>query len=237
VITLTAAVGSIAWSLLTLIGLPTGHNWTRKAMRARVLSTREFKRYETAMNHILQLSQGTVYAPHHVFAVKSAEERAWTVGTTMYLTSQALKGSHLVPLVAREVYMINSVNGSLILGLRRLILPHIYYLSFLTYHLAPGNFTFSIANAAAGKPTGLIVRITSLLIAMAGGGVGLFFTSPLWIKYWHKEMYKADAFVKSIGLKHPFIDYLEKYEHLDIAVPYFFDPLPDAELRIDALLA
>jgi hypothetical protein len=218
---LIAAIGPPLYSLATLTGMHGGYKLTKKAMRARELSGREFKRYEQCVNHLLGLSGGTLHAPTHIFAIKSYEERGFTVGTTMFVTSAALKGKHLLVIIAKEMYMVNSANGSLILALRRFLIPLMYLFGALTFRFAPG---------------GIWAKVGGVLLALAGGGFGVLLSSPLWLKYVREEMYTSDAFVKSLGIGHPLADFLETHEHLDFAVPYFFDPLPDSELRIDRLL-
>jgi hypothetical protein len=239
-IALAVSWGPVIWSYLNLIGLRGGYRATAWSLGARVMSERETQVYMQALTLIRTSAQRNFIAPTHVFVLDGLEERAFTIGTTLYIGRMPLHpakgGRHLTALLAHELGLINSIDGKLVLALRRLVIPPLYLLSYAMRQIAPGNFSLSFSQGAGGYVFGVTAWVLTIMLALAGGGIGELVLYPLWVSYWRDSVYRADRWVAECGLAQPLIDYLENHEVFDIAVPYFFTPQPYVELRIDRLM-
>jgi hypothetical protein len=232
--------GPVIWSYLNLIGLRGGYRATAWSLGARTMSEREKEVYLRALAHIRSTAHRNFIAPTHVFVLDGLEERAFTIGTTLYIGRMPLHpakgGRHLTALLAHELGVINSIDGKLVLALRRLVIPPFYLLSYAMRQIAPGNFSLSFSQGAGGYVFGVTAWVLTIMLALAGGGIGELILYPLWVSYWRESVYRADLWAAECGLAQPLIDYLENHEVFDIAVPYFFTPQPYVELRIDRLM-
>ncbi|MDP9379002.1 MAG: M48 family metalloprotease [Chloroflexota bacterium] len=83
---------------------------------------------------------------------------------------------------------------------------------------------------------GCLAMIGSGLLALAGGGLGLWLLNPLWTWYWREREYEADRFAARCGQGPALVEYLEQHQVFDVATPYFMGTHPYTELRIDRLL-
>jgi hypothetical protein len=229
---LACAFGPVIWSFLSLIGMKGGHRLTRFTMGARRMSRREKIAYGAALTHIDGIA--SIQAPSHVFVTRWPDLRMMVIGTTLYIAKPLLHGEgtkHLAAVLAHNLGYVNSSDGRLVLALRRLVVPPLYLLSWAIGETAPGTMLMR-------KITGSTIPAWILwgALALAGGGWGCFILSPFWAKYWSDGQYVHDAFAALHGQRHQLIAYLEKQASYDVAVPYFFPPYADTELRIDALM-
>jgi len=241
VVVISVSWGPLIWSWLNLIGLRGGAFYTPWAMGARKPSEREREAYSQALTLIQANTQQALLAPTSWFVLDKLELEAFTIGTTVYLTRQLLKphhGSDLIALLSHELGHTNSIDGRLVLALRRLVIPPMYLLSYAVGQAAPGMVSLACATASAGNYAAAITTwVLNALLAAGGGGLGIQLLFPLWIGYFRQREYEADDFAAHIGFAHPLIDHLEKNEHFDFAVPYLMSPQPYIELRIDRLLS
>ncbi len=220
-----------------MLGFRGGHRETAWEMGGRRLSkTREAARYGPSLAHIQGLARRSLKHPAAVFAIDSPLPRAWSVGSTLFMTSGLLKSNHLMSVVCRNLYYFESGDARFVLALRRLVMPPMYLLSRFKHHLAPGNLAFSLLSAAEERYAPVIIYITTFLGALAGGGMGIIVTSPLIVRYLLKAQGKANIFATEIGLGNPLSDYYETNQYFDFAVPYIYSPLSSTELQIDDII-
>jgi hypothetical protein len=237
VLSLIAGFGPLVASLLSMLGLRGGNRETAWEMGGRRLSkTREAARYGPALAHIQSLAKRALKAPAAVFAIDSPLYRAWSVGSTLFMTSGLLKSQHLMSLVARNLYYLESGDARFCLALRRFVIPPAYLLSRFSGHLAPGNLAFSVLAATEGRYTPLLMYMGAFLGALAGGGMGIVITSPLVVRYLRCAQGRANIFATEIGLGNPLADYYEINSYFDFAVPYIYRPLSSTELQIDDII-
>jgi hypothetical protein len=234
---LIAGWGPNLWSLATMLGLRGGAKETRWELDARVMSkTREEVRHCQALSHIQTLAKITLKAPVAVFAIDSLLPRAFTIGSTLFLTKGLLKSNDLMALTCRELYYLQSGDARLVLALRRLVIPPFYALSRFAGHLAPGNLAFSVIEAANERYIALVVYLSTFFGALAGGGFGILVMNPFIVRYFLGAMTRANIFATQIGLGNPLADYYDTYEYFDFAIPYIYRPKVSGELLRDDII-
>lgn len=225
-------------SILTLFFLPGGFLLTRLGIGARRASRREHEAIRGAITQIVENGPDWMKAPTRWFIVDQNELNAWAIGTTLYITRALVKSPYLAGVLAHVLGHINSSDGRLVLALRRFVFTPVNLLSQATNQIAPGNVsvTFTVDEPQDYAILGGL-WIFYMLLALAGGGLGLHLLNPFWIWYWRSREYEADFFAFQCGMSAPLVEYLEQHEYFDIATPYFMSPHPYIELRIDNLLA
>jgi len=132
--------------------------------------------------------------------------------------------------------MARFLDGQLVLALRRLVLPPIYFLSRSLGTVAPGTLVYSVGsgNVSGCLASGLVLFL-SFFLSLAGGGFGLWLLNPLWVAYWRQREFVADDYAKQLELSGPLRAFLEQHKVQDVAAPYFLSEAPSSELRIDRL--
>ncbi len=232
-----AAWGPVALSLATILFLPGGFLFTRFALGAREPSARERQAVQAALSQILEAAPPGTLAPTRYFVLDKVDLSAYVVGTTLYVTRELIKSPYLTPVIAHEYGHINSLDGRLTLAVRRLVLPPVYALYQSSGQAAPGTL---VVKQVSADPVVLMAQglagLFSLVLSLAGGGLGLTALNPLWVWYWRGREYEADAFAARCGQGPALVEYLERNEFFDVAAPYFLSEHPYTELRIDRLL-
>ena len=237
IIAALTALGPMLWSLLTLRLLPGGFTFTRFALGARQPSRREREAVVAALTQIASNAPKGTIGPTKWFVLDQPLLNAYVVGTTLYLTRELIKSPYLAPLIAHELGHINSTDGRLTLALRRLVIPPLYLLSNSIGQVAPGAVMVSaLTRNQTGCLIGGVIWFCSFLLAVAGGGFGLWLLNPLWVWYWRQREYAADEFAAKCGVAPGLVEYLERHQFFDVATPYFMAEHPYTELRIDRLL-
>jgi hypothetical protein len=237
ILALIGGFGPLVWSLLCMLGLKGGHRETAWEMNARKLSkTREAVYYGHKLAHILSLAKRNLDGPAAVFAIDSPLPRAWTVGSTLFMTSSLLKGEHLMGLISRNLYYLQSGDARFCLAMRRFVMPPAYIFSRFKHHLAPGNLAFSLLSVAEERYAALAVYITTFVGALAGGGIGIVFMNYFIVRYLRKAQTRANIWATDIGLGSPLVTYYDHHAYFDFAVPYIYRPFSSTELQIDDIL-
>lgn len=234
------AWGPLAFAVLTLLFLPGGFLLTRFTLGARKPSVREKALIYTVLDEAIQ-GNPNVRAPSAFYVIDNFEPNAYTIGTTLYLHSGLLSeqtaNTHRLGVIAHHLAHRNSLDGRLTLALRRLVIYPVYFLSRSIGTVAPGSFVYSIGRGdAKGCLAGTLVLLVSFFLALAGGGLGTLLLNPLWAAYWRKREFAADQFAQQLKLGGPLLEYLKQHVFQDTATPFFLNPTPSNELRIDRLL-
>lgn len=234
------AWGPLVFALLTLLFLPGGFLLTRFTLGARKPSIREKELIYATLDEAIQ-ADPTVRAPSAFYIIDNFDPNAYTIGTTLYLHSGLLSeqtsGIHRLGVIAHHLGHRNSLDGRLTLALRRLVIYPVYFLSRSLGTVAPGSFVYSIGRGdAKGCLAGTLVLFVSLFLALAGGGLGTLLLNPVWAAYWRKREFVADQFAQHLQLGGPLLEYLKQHTLQDTATPFFLNPTPSNELRIDRLL-
>ncbi|GIW59186.1 MAG: hypothetical protein KatS3mg087_0252 [Patescibacteria group bacterium] len=128
------------------------------------------------------------------------------------------------------------------LALRRLVLLPVYLFSRAVGQSAPGVYrvTGAVSDSGVGLLAAGAVWLCSLLMAIAGGGLGLWIFKLGWVWYWQQREYAADAYATKLGQGGNLERFLDErlggtLTSFDIAAPYLLIEPPSTELRIDRL--
>jgi Zn-dependent protease with chaperone function len=215
-----------------------GYYLTRFAMGAREPSKREREAVLAALETVsAQTPPGTI-APTKWYVIDNVTLTAFVVGSTLYLTRELIQSRYLAPVIAHELGHINSFDGRLTLALRRLVLAPVHLLAQALGQPAPGNVVIAVPYGDMTAYTQATwVWLLSFFMSVAGGGLGLLLLNPLWVWYWRGREYFADYFAAQVNQVPALIEYLERNQFFDVAVPYFMATHPYTELRIDKLMA
>ena len=234
------AAAPMIWSLMSYIGLGGGFSLTRLALGARQPSNRETQTILERLRMIRASLASEALSFSHIFILDSPLVTTYTVGTTLYISSGAVRNEeYLEVLLAHELGHVNNGDGGLVLALRRLVFP-LFYLFF-------GNIS-QYSTARAAPPSNDASRLPSdvyyaminsllfALMAFLGGGLGVYLLSLWWANYFRERDYLADQFVVECGLRDTLLEYLEQNRFYDTSVPFLMGWQPANELRIDRLL-
>ena len=251
---------NIVASLVVFLGLGSGSLQTRFALGARKLSQREAETITAALERIQQGAGTRVASFSKLYVIDSLLEYAYLVGTTLYVSSAAIRGNNLTVLLAHEFGHIQNSDGSAILALRRFVYPpfSIFIKDVQNYstnrpptkyeprYTGPVDMATQAVNAATQEAIAqefepmkmyylMIAKIINFFMALVGGGIGVWITSWGWASYFRQRDYYADDFVVKIGLKGDLLAYLEQNLFYSTSVPYMLGWQPAHELRIDRI--
>ncbi|MDP9312048.1 MAG: M48 family metalloprotease [Chloroflexota bacterium] len=233
------AWGPLVLAVMTLLFLPGGFLLTRLATGARPPSRRELALVREVLAAIAA-KHPQVRAPNAFYVIDNLEPTAYMIGTTLYLHSGLLSettaSAHLLGVIAHQLGHRNSLDGRLTLALRRLVLPPVYWISRTLGTIAPGTIVTTISRGSSGCVFGGVMLVGAVLLALAGGGLGVLLLTPVWATYWRQREFAADQFARQLECDGPLIEYLRRYTLHDVASPYFLSSAPANELRIDRLL-
>ena len=220
------AIYPVLFSLATLLFLPSGGGLLmRQEMNARKPSDRERNAISQALD-VLTVDRPGVERPKRFYVVNALDQNAYVVGTTLYVAKGLFDTPWFIPMIAHELGHLNSLDGRLILAVRRMVFPGLF--RFGGYILRTQREDFF---------TWLYGLLFGLLMMVLSGGMGLALLSSGWRWYWRSREYAADDYAASLGQAMPMADYLGRYLYLDIVLPYVGSYHPPAEYRIDRLLS
>ncbi len=245
-----------AWSLLTLLGVPSDY-LTSLEMGARRPSQRERDMVEPELT-ALYAQRDTIKKPHTWRVIDIPEMNAWVLGTTLYVSRELIRSPHLRAILAHELGHINALEARLMLALRRLAFPGgLIIVRLMTYGLTfiqpgsqeettelPGGSLDAYNARLAAKPlqsTGCLHTILSWLllgVVVFSGGFSLWFLSIPLMAYWRQREYEADRFAALLGEATGLAAALDYIRILDLPTPWLFVSRrahPYSELRIDKL--
>jgi Zn-dependent protease with chaperone function len=225
------ALAPLGWSVLVLMGLPSGSMLTRQELGARPASQRERDVVDPILSDLVQRRAGTM-APYRWFVIDSPEVNAYVVGKTLYVLRGLIQSPHLQAILAHELGHLTSMDGRMSSAMRRMSVPG----------------AMVVARWFAGDPEspegpGCIFGGLSLFLAvLAGGFSSVVLAIPLG-NYWRLREYEADRYAALLGEAGPLAEALEHFQILDQPTPWMFVKSsvarshPYTELRIDKLLA
>lgn len=226
-----ASVGPLAYSLLVLCGLPSGHMLVRYALGARVADAREQQRVAAALHGLLATN---VKPPRHVFIVDAPNEiNACVSGTTLYVYTGLLRTRFLRAVLAHELGHLNSLDGRLTLAMRALVVPGGFFIArFLIFAL---SLVFRVLAellrllcTIVGMSGALVLRIFGFvagtvpfyIVIFAMGGIGPRLLDFAWERYFIRREYHADAFAVRLGQGKDNIEALSIFTLDDVEIPW-----------------
>jgi hypothetical protein len=227
--------GPIFFSVLAYLGYGSGRSLTRYMVGARDPSTRERQQINQVLRQVVGHASGHLKGFEGIFVVDSVMEIAYLIGTTLYISSQAIRGQHLLPLLAHELGHNQRDDGGVILALRRLVNPIMFFLGGNVRDFSTGK-ALKKELTPVNKFFGVVNHLASLLFSLIGGGFGVWLTSFRWASYFRQRDYLADNFAARHGVKDSLLAYLEENKFFDISVPHMMGWRPVNEQRIDMLL-
>lgn len=212
---------------------------TRFVLGARQMSTREKDAIYAALSEIVERAKRPVKGFSAIYILDTPFDQVNLIGTTLYISSGAVQSESLRVILAHEIGHLDNDDGRIVLALRRMV--------FVPFQLFLAGIKKYSTNAANPKPElkefeamavffFLMNKLLFFLCALWGGGLGVWFTSWHWAKFFRETDYRADTFVASLGYKDQLIEYLEEGKFYDTAVPYMAGWHPANELRIDRLM-
>ncbi len=232
------AYSNILTSLMAYIGFGGGSLMTRFVMGAREASTREQEKLNELFTQMVSQSEIEIRSFSKLYILDSLLESVNLIGTTLYVSSGAIRGNHLPALIAHEYGHLNYGDGSNILALRRLVFPLFSLFISGIRDFSTGRPIYR-PEIKAFDPVQLSSAIKNKLMffrfALIGGGISVWALSWFWAKYFRENDYLADAFAVKLGYKDELLAYLEQDRFYDTAVPYMLAWYPANELRIDAI--
>lgn len=227
-------------SLLTFV-LPGGFFLRRFALGGRPLSQREREAVELARQNLSSHNQGVRW-PTHIYVLDKQGFESYVIGTTLYLSSALIQSPYLSAQIAHSLGHINSIDGQLVLAIRRFVLLPVYLASRAIGQAAPGIYRITTASSdsATGCLAAVLVWLFSLVVSLGGGGFGLWVLNLAWAWFWRQREYAADRYAADLGQQANLVGYLESRGPVnetlfDIATPYLVLQPPPLELRIDRL--
>jgi len=195
-----------------------GIAWT---LGARPSSKREQERIENIQLKLGDLGHLSTKVHSDWWVIDTPELNAYTIGTSMYITSGALRSPHLPAIYVRELAKLGIGDGLFLKALRSFTYPFIK-------HRITKQSGLSRASEEAGR--------VSIIRGMMFGGLGVMILGRHWA-YWFRERdFLADQKVLELGMGSELLQYLEEGKEFDIAVPYSASWVQYTELRIDKLL-
>lgn len=251
---LLAAFANVLLSLATVTGLLikyfTGGFLTRIKLGARPPSQREWEQVLAAIERIVSSApeelRRQIVAPTDWYVIDDPLPNGFVVGSTLYLTRELIRSSHLAAVMAHEYGHLNSTDGRMTLALNRFQLPlgSLFTLWRTQQARRAAQSDKPLVEQAfddLGRSTAITLGCAAIiflvLMALSVGGLGLLLLNPLWTWYWRQREYRADNFAAQCGFGGELVEFLEKYQYFDVATPFFMAEHPYTELRIDALQA
>lgn len=169
---------------------------------------------------------------------------SYTIGSTVYLTSRAVASEHLPGLIAHELGHLAHNDGDVILALRRLVIPFVYFFG-IDRQPTPAGSLMATGGSALGAQQiitddmKLYYRMMMLplkfLLAFWFGGLGLLLMGRQWARFWRGRDFRADEYAVALGLRNDLMSVLEAHEHVDVAQPYLLTNRPYTAERLDRL--
>jgi Zn-dependent protease with chaperone function len=262
----TAALAPLAYSLLVLCGLPSGHLLVRRALGGRRPDGDEALRIRSALE---RLPTGDGTRPRHIFVIDQGAVNACVAGTALYAYAGLMETKYLGAVLAHELGHLRGADGRLGLALGALVVPGAAPLAALL-----GWLMRVLSNALIWLLNGLIrllrlyplagvlqVLVNIFLIAIpryaiifAMGGVGPRLIDFAWQGYFVAQEYRADAYAAQRGQRLLLVELFVRFQAAlaDVAIPWsarrthpplrarivrLRDAAPPAERRqIDAML-
>ncbi len=202
----SAALTLPAAALAAFAGLPGGGLLTRWQLGARRPSERE----RLAIADAFAQLPGSIRGPRWLYVIDDPTPSACVVGQALYLHRALVWDPALCAVIAHELGHLNSLDGRLTLGLRR---------------LAP---VASLGEDRATLGEGIAVLFL--------GGISVALLSPLLAAYWRRTEFAADAYAAGLAQGAQFAAHLERTQFFDVAVPFLRGRVhPYTEERLERL--
>jgi len=217
---LVAWFAPLAWSVLALPYAIGSGWWFVQSTGARRPSERERIAVEDALDTVIQSRPG-IRRPGSWWVLDSPEVNARVRGRTLILHRGAIESRWLEATLAHELGHLNSIDGSLIVALDRMVIP--------------------LRVTWPDRGAGLLGFASAFLVMLLTGELALFLVRPIWGAYLRHREYQADLFAARLGYAEDLAQSLEN-EGLPFDQPIPFAWLravshPPTELRIDRLIA
>lgn len=192
---------------------------TPRMLGARKPSRREQEVIDIAVQQLYE--PGSL--PRRWYIVDSPGANAYVVGWNIYIEHGLLSTPYLAPVIAHELGHLNSIDGALVLALRRLMLP-----SSILYALADKDLYGNLIDQK-----GLVQNI----LFFGGWGVRIWPITWMWNGWYRDSEFAADSYAANCGQAAQLIEALEALaQPYDVAVPFMIGRAhPYTEQRIERL--
>lgn len=182
-------------------------------------------------------------APSYWFVMDAPMPDAYTIGSTVYVTSAAIEDSHFAGIVAHELGHVAHKDGDLILALRRFVIPLAYFIGVDRQPTPAGTVmargTGISSDVIRNEDEKIFYRFKALQIklflAFWTGGLGLFFLGRQWARFWRRRDFLADDYAVQLGQADSLMGILSTHRHSDVAQPFLLSSRPYTAERLDRL--
>lgn len=184
-----------------------------------------------------------IYTPlqDEVYILENVVPNAYSIGTSLFLTSGLFNSDFLGPAIAHELGHIQHGNAKQLLAIRRFIRPLAYWIG-IDRQIKPGGVVASGnigGSIQLNDDSALYYRLKAIkskfLLGFLFGGLSVVFLSHKWAGYWKHQDYRADNLAVKIGYKRELIAYLEEYKDFDVAIPYGLSLRAYTALRLERI--
>lgn len=204
------------------------------ALGARPCSDREKDRFMSVLEDILARGSNVVVHDNW-YVIDYPIPQAFTVGTDLFITREAITGRHLAPILAHELGHLHRKDGDKFKAVRSLVYP---FIQFKTTNMTTYNrfYTEAPAKNQSEAIKVLDVELKTAFWAIVFGGFSLIYYAREWADFFKHQDFWADSYALKLGFGQELIDYLEEVQKTDMAVPFYASWIPYTELRIGQLI-
>lgn len=205
------------------------------ALGARDVSTREQDRLQSVLDDLLERGHSNVKVHDNWWVIDYPIPQAFTIGTDLFITREAITGNHLAAILGHELGHLNYNDGRLFKAVRSFVYPFIQFKTanlntYARFHTeAPAKTQYEAVKI-------FDVELKTALWAIVFGGFSIIYYAKDWAEHFRELDFHADDFAVKLGLAGELVDYLEEVQKTDMAVPFYASWIPYTELRIDKLL-
>lgn len=224
------------WPPLAFIA-PAGGWWWRQIQGGRHPSQRERLAYQDSIEMLQANSPRPLTLPSNWFVIDTPDANAAVCGRTLMLSRGLLENEHLPAVIAHELGHLATSDGRLTAALNRLIIT----IPRPGPHTDREHRPRVEQQPQTEQPDPTLQRFAKTVALLLCGGIGLYFTRPIWGAYWRAREYHADAYAANLGQADDLADFLDNHALIhDLPIPLVWlteQTHPPTELRIDRLRA
>lgn len=215
----------------------------RDALGAREPTRAEHQKIIDVLETIQETAARVIAAPSSWLVIDAPTPDAYTIGSTVYVTSAAIEDKHFAGIVAHELGHLAHKDGDLILSLRRFVIPLAYFVGVDRQPTPAGTVlargTGMSVDVIRNEDEKIFYRFKALqiklLLAFWTGGLGLFFLGRQWARFWRERDLLADEYAVQLGQADSLMGILRTYRHSDVAQPFLLSSRPYTAERLDRL--
>lgn len=225
------------WPSLAFIA-PAAGWWWRQIQGGRHPSQRERLAYQDSIEMLQANSSRPLVLPVSWFVIDTPDANAAVCGQTLMLSRGLLESEYLPAVLAHELGHLVTSDGRLTAAINRLIISIPRVGAWATEDPQQPR---SEQQPQPQQPESGLTTLLKTVALLLCGGIGLYFTRPIWGAYWRAREYHADDYAANLGQADDLAEFLDTHaliHDLPIALVWLTEHThPPTELRIDRLRA